>query len=313
MTIKPARQQRRQTGDTRMAWFGRVWLALACLGLVAAGLPAGPVQAQGQAQGQWFVPGQGQAQGQPQGQPRPAQPAQAPAQAPARPAPPPTPSLLPQQSDMPPAPGSAPQAMLQQLPPITPSAPPPAPIIGVLDLDSVRTRWAPFNTLDTAIRNRVNRLRADEARERQALDEASRAFVAQRAQMTPQQQRERQTAIERRAAELTREFGERQRETQALAQQGEYLQSILRAVVSQVARARGINLILLSNVVALNDAPLDITPDVLAQLQQVPVVVNVPPEPAAVTPSPPLATAPPAAPAPAAPAPPAAPAAPRRN
>lgn len=306
MTIHPARQQRRQTGRTRMASFGRACLALACFGLVAATLPARPVQAQqGQGQGQWFVPGQGQ--GQPQGQPRPAQPAQAPAR-PVAP-PPPTPSLLPQQSEMPPAPGSVPQAMLQQLPPITPSAPPPAPIIGVLDLDSVRTRWAPFNTLDTAIRNRVNRLRADEARERQSLDEASRAFVAQRAQMTPQQQRERQTAIERRAAELTREFGERQRETQALAQQGEYLQSILRAVVSQVARARGINLILLSNVVALNDAPLDITPDVLAQLQQVPVVVNVPPEPAAVPPSPPLATAPPAAPA----APPAQPAAPRRN
>jgi Skp family chaperone for outer membrane proteins len=299
MTNKPVRQQRRHIG--LLALRGAC-LGFACFGMVVATLPASAwaQQAQGQGQGQWFVPGQGQGQG--QGQPRPAQPAQAPR--PVAP-PPPTPSLLPQ-AEAPPAPGSVPQAMLQQLPPITPSAPPPAPIIGVLDLDSLRTRWAPFNTLDTAIRNRVNRLRADEARERQALDEASRAFVAQRAQMTPQQQRQRQTEIERRAAELTREFGERQRETQALAQQGEFLQSILRAVVSQVARARGINLILLSNVVALNDAPLDITPDVLAQLQQVPVVVNVPPDPAQGQPA---AEAPPAAPA----APAAPPAAPRRN
>ncbi len=283
-------------------------LSLLVLGVVLAAAPAAAQQAQpapGQGQGQWFVPGQGQGQG-----PRPGQPPGQPVQTRPVPAPPATPSLVPPPGATAPAPTPPPQISLQQLPPITPSAPPPPPVIGVLDVDSLRQRWAPYNNLDTAIRNRVNRLRADEARERQSLDEATRQFVAQRAQLNPQQQRERQQAIEGRAAELSRQFGERQREIQTLAQQGEYLESIFRAVVSQVARARSINLILRSNVVALNDAPLDITNDVLAQLQLVPVAVNIPPEPQApaAPPAPPAAApAPPAAP-PAAPATP-----PRRN
>lgn len=263
-------------------WPARFPLALCCVLLAA---PAAAQQAQ-PGQSQWFVPGQAQ---------RPPQPAQ-PAQTRPVPAPPPTPSLVPPPGASAPAPGAPPAISLQQLPPITPSAPPPPPIVGVLDVDTLRQRWAPYNNLDTAIRNRVNRLRADEARERQSLDEASRAFVAQRAQLSAAQQRERQQAIEGRAGELSRQFGERQREIQTLAQQGEYLESIFRAVVSQVARARGINLILRSNVVALNDAPLDITNDVLAQLQLVPVAVNIPPEPAA--PGTPPAAAPAAPPSP---------------
>lgn len=277
-------------------WFAGLSLLALCLAL-----PVVPALAQqGQGQGQWFVPGQGQGQ-------RPAQAPAQPAQTRPVPAPPPTPSLVPPPGATVPAPTPPPQISLQQLPPITPSAPPPPPIIGVLDVDSLRQRWAPYNNLDTAIRNRVNRLRGDEARERQSLDEATRLFVQQRAQLNPEQQRARQAAIEGRARDLTTQFGERQREIQTLAQQGEYLETIFRAVVSQVARARGINLILRSNVVALNDAPLDITNDVLAQLQLVPVAVNIPPEPPApaAPPSPPVAA--PASPA----APPATP--PRRN
>lgn len=272
-------------------------LPAALLAIAAAMLWAGPAPAQQQGQQQWFVPGQGGGQGGAQ-QPRPAQPAQAqPAQAQPRPAQPPA-------AEVPP-PQPAPPISIQQLPPLSPSPPPPAPIIGVLDVDQIRARWAPYAGLDNAIRSRVNRLRQDEQRERQALDEASRAFVAQRANMTQDQQRARQREIEQRAATLSRQFGDRQREIQSLAQNAEALEQIFRAVVSQVAGARGINLILRSNVVALNHPSLDITNDVLGQLQLVPVQVQIPPE---LPPAPAPAAQ---APAPAQPAAPAQP--PRRN
>lgn len=273
---------------------------VAALIVFAAALAwAAPALAQAQGQQQWFVPGQGGGQGGAQ-QPRPAQPTQAqPAQAqprPAQPQPPPA-EAAPAQP--------APPISIQQLPPLSPSPPPPAPIIGVLDVDQIRARWAPYAGLDNAIRSRVNRLRQDEQRERQALDEMSRAFVAQRTNMTQDQQRNRQREIEQRAATLSRQFGDRQREIQSLAQNAEALEQIFRAVVSQVAGARGINLILRSNVVALNHPSLDITNDVLGQLQLVPVQVQIPPE---LPPAPaPAAQAPP-------PQPPAAPAQPpRRN
>lgn len=265
--------------------------------LVAAGTVApSAAQQQGQGQQQWFVPGQGQGQGQGAQPPRP--PAQ-PAQAQPRPATPPA-------AAVPPAP-PPPPISIQQLPPLAPSPPPPAPVIGVLDVDQVRGRWAPYAGLANAIRSRVNRLRADEQRERQGLDEASRAFLAQRAQLSAEQQRTRQREIENRAAELNRQFGERQREVQTLAQTAEQLDQIILSVVSQVAQARGINMILRSNLVVLNLPALDITTDVVSQLGLIPVQVQLPPElppaPAAQAPAPPPAAAPPAA----------APAQPRRN
>jgi Skp family chaperone for outer membrane proteins len=276
----------------RFSMFAR---AVAIAALAAGAWPspfalAQQAPAQGQGGQQWFVPGQGGAPG--AGQPRPpAQPAQAqPAPRPAAP-----PAAAPPAAPMPP-----PQVSIQQLPPLAPSPPPPAAVIGILDVDLIRARWQPYANLDNAIRSRVNRLRADEQRERQSLDEATRAFVAQRAQLSADQQRARQRQIEERAAELTRQFGDRQREVQALAQNAEVLDQILRAVLNQVAQARGINLILRSQMVGLNHSSLDITTDVLNQLQLVPVQMQIPPE---VPPAPPAA----AAPAPAAPAAPAAP------
>ena len=271
--------------------------AAGCLALATAllAVPGGPAlaqqQAQQQGQQQWFVPGQGgggqqrPAQAQPQAQPRPAQAPAAPvipqAETPAAPPPPPI--------------------SIQQLPPLAPSPPPPAPVIGVLDIDRIQASWTPYSGLLNAIRSRVNRLRQDEQRERQSLDEATRAFVAQRAQLNQQQQRDRQREIENRASELSRQFGERQREVQTLAQTAEQLEQIIRVVLSQVAQTRGINLVLRTNHVVLNAPSIDITNDVLSQLQLVPVQVQVPPElppaPAAQAPAPPPA-APPAAPAP---------------
>jgi len=270
----------------------RIGLAVAVL-LAAAG---GAI-AQQQGQQQWFVPGQGGGQQQRPAQP-PAQPR--PAQAPA-----PTAPLIPQ-AEAPAAP-APPPITIQQLPPLAPSPPPPPPVIGVLDIDRIQASWTPYAGLLNAIRSRVNRLRQDEQRERQSLDEATRAFVAQRGQLNQEQQRARQREIENRAADLSRQFGERQREVQTLAQTAEQLEQIIRVVLSQVAQTRGINLVLRTNLVVLNAPSIDITNDVLSQLQLVPVQVQVPPE---LPPAPAAAAPPPAAQAPAAPP---APPAQRRN
>ncbi|MCC7282638.1 MAG: OmpH family outer membrane protein, partial [Acetobacteraceae bacterium] len=243
----------------------RLFRAAARFGLALAllGGASGTVLAQQQGQQQWFVPGQGGGQGAGQQRPaqQPAQPRQA--QAPA------TPPLIPPAEA--PATPPPPPISIQQLPPLAPSPPPPPPVIGVLDIDRIQASWTPYSGLLNAIRSRVNRLRQDEQRERQALDEATRAFVAQRGQLNQQQQRDRQREIETRAAELSRQFGDRQREVQTLAQTAEQLEQIIRVVLSQVAQTRGINLVLRTNHVVLNAPSIDITNDVLSQLQLVPV------------------------------------------
>jgi Skp family chaperone for outer membrane proteins len=245
-------------------------LLAAGLAFALAGAPAF-AQQQGQ---EWFVPGQGRPQGQPaQGQ-RPPQPAQ---------------------GQRPPAPAAGQR--------------PPAPIIAIVDIPEVQRLSAAWNQVREEIERRRARLNEDLQREQGRWREEQQALAAARATLPPEQLRMRERDLQERIAAAQGIFRDRSRSIDGAAQQGlQQIEQALGAVISQVARSRGVNMVLPRPLVIYNEPGFDITEEVSAQMNRVLRQVNLPAEGA--PPAEGAAPAAPAAPGPRAGAPAAAPAAP---
>lgn len=237
----------------------RPFLAVGLLAAVGSALPCGapPVLAQQQGQ-EWFVPGQGRPQAQ--------RPAQGPAQGQQRPA----------------------QAGQR----------PPAPIIAIVDIPEVQRLSAAWNQVREEIERRRARLNEELQREQGRWREEQQALAAARATLPPEQLRMRERDLQERIAAAQGIFRDRSRAIDAAAQQGiQQIEQALGAVISQVARSRGVNMVLPRPLVIYNEPGFDITEEVSAQMNRVLRQVNLPAEGA-----PPAEGAAPAA-APAAPAP----------
>lgn len=222
-------------------------------------------------QQQWFVPGQGQ-QGQQQ---RPAQQQQQ------RPA---------QQRPAQPNPA-----------PLAPGQPPPAPVIGLVDVEEVQRNSTAFNQVREELERRRARLNEDLQREQQRWREEQQALAAARATLPPEQLRTRERDLQERIAAAQTVFRDRNRNLELAAQQGlGEIQQALGLVLQQVAASRNVNIVLPRQVVVFNMPGFDLTEAVTAQLNTVLRSVALPADAAA--PAPP--TPPPAPPPPAPPAPP---------
>jgi Skp family chaperone for outer membrane proteins len=235
-------------------------LLLAVTFALSGAAPVALAQQQGQ---QWFVPGQGQ-QGQQQ---RPAQqrPAQ---QRPAQPNP----------------------------APLAPGQPPPAPILGLVDVEEVQRNSTAFNQVREEIERRRARLNEELQREQQRWREEQQALAAARATLPPEQLRARERELQERIADAQRVFRDRNRSLEQAAQQGlGEIQQALGLVLQQVAASRNVNIVLPRQVVVFNLPGFDLTEAVTAQLNTVLRSVALPADPAA-------PAAPPPAPPPAAPA-----------
>jgi len=239
--------------------------------LVLAALLAFPMVAAAQNQPGWFVPGQGQAQ--PQGQ-RPAQPAQP--QRPAQPA--------------------------QAVAPLPPGTPPPAAVIGVVDVPEIQRVSTAFNQVRQEIERRRAKLNEDVQSEQQRWREEQQRFGIERGGLSPEQLRTRERALQDQITEGQRIFRDRARDLEQLAQQAlREIEQALAIVIRQVAASRSINLVLPRPLIIFNEPAFDMTEDVAVQLNRMISAVNLPPDPSAAPPPRPTTT-----PAPA-------PAAPRRN
>jgi Skp family chaperone for outer membrane proteins len=233
-----------------------------------------PVAAQNQQQ--WFVPGQPQGQAPaPAGQ-RPAQP-QRPAQAPAqRPAPTP--------------------------PPLAPGQPPPAAVIGIVDVPEIQRVSSAFTQVREAIETRRGRLNEDLQREQQRWRDEQQRLAAERATLSPEALRNRERDLQDRITDSQRALRDRAAAIEQLAQSAlREIEQALGIVIRQVATSRSVNIVIPRPLVIFNEPQFDLTEEVAAQLNRMIPSVTVPPE---------AGEAPPARPA-AAPARPAQP--PRRN
>jgi Skp family chaperone for outer membrane proteins len=235
--------------------------------LVFAALLAFPMVAAAQNQPGWFVPGQ--PQGQQQGQ-RPAQPAQQ--QRPAQ----------------------------QQAPaPLPPGTPPPAALIGVVDVPEIQRVSTAFNQVRQEIERRRTKLNEDVQIEQQRWRDEQQRLGNERGGLSPEQLRTRERTLQDQITDSQRILRDRARDLEQLAQQAlREIEQALAIVIRQVAASRNINLVLPRPLIIYNEPAFDMTEEVAVQLNRMISGVNLPPDP----------SAPPARPAPAP-----APAAPRRN
>jgi Skp family chaperone for outer membrane proteins len=209
-----------------------------------------PVAAQGQQQ--WFVPGQPQGQA-PAGQ-RPAQQPQRPAQAPAqRPAPTP--------------------------PPLAPGQPPPAAVIGIVDVPEIQRVSSAFTQVREAIETRRGRLNEDLQREQQRWRDEQQRLAAERATLSPEQLRNRERDLQDRITDSQRTLRDRAAGIEQLAQTAlREIEQALGIVIRQVATSRSVNIVLPRPLVIFNEPQFDLTEEVAAQLNRMIPSVTLPAE-----------------------------------
>jgi Skp family chaperone for outer membrane proteins len=242
--------------------------ALAATLLTASLLAAHPALAQQQQE--WFVPNQ-QRQQAPAAQQRPAQ---APQQRPAQRAVQPNPSPLP------------------------PGEPPPAAVIGIVDVPAVQRDSTAFNTVREEIEKRRQKLNDDLQREQARWREEQQQLANQRSTASPEELRNKERDLQERVQDAQRVFRDRSRDIEQAAQQGlQEIEQALATVIRQVAASRKVNLVLPRPMVIYNEPPFDLSPEVSTQLNKILKSVTLPAEGAAPAAASPAASRPGQAPA----------------
>jgi Skp family chaperone for outer membrane proteins len=226
--------------------------------------------------GEWFVPGQ-------------PHPATAPRQAPARQAPPPAPVAAPTGLPLPPEAGAeqggaAPQLQVQlppapPIPPIPKGSATPAAIIGILSVPDVLRVSTAYQAAYKELNARGQKLNADAQKEQMTLRDMGQALANERTKLSPEQIRQKEKAIQDRATEAQRRFGERNR---IIQEAGQYvmlqINRTMEQVAQQVALSRGINLVLNRAQILGTTADFDLTPAVAEVMNKVLPSVVVPPD-----------------------------------
>jgi Skp family chaperone for outer membrane proteins len=184
-----------------------------------------------------------------------------------------------------PAPQAPVQAQAQQQAPAIPQLPalpkgvaPPVAVIGVLSVPEVMQKSTAAQGVQAVIRQRQDALGTEAQAARTKIQAEQAQIVADRSTMTDAQLEAKEQALRNEIAATQTKFQERNQAIQnsgqaALAQ----IESELIAIIRQEAEARGMNLVLHREQVALNVDAFDITSDVVAQLNKLLPSVTVPP------------------------------------
>jgi Skp family chaperone for outer membrane proteins len=255
------------------------FLAAAVLAAAMSSLPSLPVAAQNP---DYFIP----AQPKPSPQrpatrttPRPAAPAAPAPVAPAEPNLPPGMVAPPEAAEPPPEQVNVPLPPAPELPPLPPGAAPPAPMVGVIGVPDVMQASTAGQQVRNVVNQRRQKLNEDAQKEQLVWRDMQQALANDRAKLSAEQVRTRERELQERITNAQRQFRDRNRIIEeaaryALAQ----IERTLVAVIQQVAKARGMNLVLHRSQVALNVNDYDITEQVADQLNKVLPTVVIPPD-----------------------------------
>nr|MCV4206788.1 OmpH family outer membrane protein [Roseomonas sp. SXEYE001] len=220
--------------------------------LAAFLIPAMPMgTAVAQSDPGYFIPPQNRpAQAQPQPQQRPAQ--------------------RPQQQAQRPQPNPA---------PLAPGQPPPAAVIGIVDVPEIQRNSTAFNGVREEIEKRRQKLNEDLQREQTRWREEQQALANQRSTMNPEQLRQKERELQERITDSQRIFRDRSRQIEQVAQAAlQEIEQALAVVIRQVAASRNVNLVLPRPLVIFNDAPFDLTNEISQQVNRVLRSVTLPPD-----------------------------------
>ena len=181
-------------------------------------------------------------------------------------------------------PGGVPAAQMQlppapEVPPLQRGPTPPAAIVGILSVPDVLRVSTAYQAAYKELNGRAQKLNEDAQKEQATLREMGQAFAADRAKMTPEQIRTKETEITTRATEAQRKFGERNR---IIQEAGQYVMAQINRTTEQVAQSvassRGVNLVLNRAQILGTTADFDLTPAVAEVLNKILPSVVVPPD-----------------------------------
>ncbi|MBX6740990.1 MAG: OmpH family outer membrane protein, partial [Acetobacteraceae bacterium] len=200
-----------------------------------------------QQQQEWFVPNQGQQQ-------RPAQQHQQRPTAQQRPV---------QQRP-------AANRTTEAPPPLPPGQQPPAPVIGIVDVQEIQRVSTAFNQVREEIERRRQKLNDDLQREQNSWREQQQQLANQRSSLPPDQLRQKERDLQDRITDSQRIFRERSRAIEQAAQGALMeIEQALGSVIRQVAASRKVNMVLPRPLVIYNDPPFDLTEEVAQQFNKV--------------------------------------------
>ncbi len=191
--------------------------------------------------------------------------------------------------------------------PLPAGQPPPAAVIGIVDIPEVQRVSASFNQVREEIERRRTRLNDDLQREQNSWREAQQALAGERAGLQAEVLRLRERELQDRITDSQRIFRNRSQGIEQSAQAALVeIEGALGAVIRQVAESRSVNIVLPRPLVIMNQPPFDLTEEIAQQFNRVLPRVTIPaetdgrvaPTPAApaAAPARPRAAAPPAAP-----------------
>lgn len=155
-------------------------------------------------------------------------------------------------------PGPGGQSHAQQLP---------VTVAAVIDYQRILRDAAAARSIRDQIEVRRKAYQEEISKEEQRLHEADKAFAKQRSLLTPEAFAEKRREFETEVAEVQRLVQERRRELDRMS--GEALNEVKTAlidIVTGIAEARGFNLVLPSSEVLFFARQIDLTEEVLAQL-----------------------------------------------
>lgn len=172
----------------------------------------------------------------------------------------------------------------QKLPPIPqlPALPkenaPPSPVMGVLSVPEVMQQSTAAQGVEKIIEARRQKLAAEAQADQQKWEGEQKAITAQKAKLSKAALTAKEQALQKEIEEAQVDFHNRNLaiEVSARAALGK-IEATLIAVISQVAQAHGMNLVLHRSQVALNVNGFDISKEVAAHLNKILPSVAVPP------------------------------------
>ncbi|HVJ43935.1 MAG TPA: OmpH family outer membrane protein [Dongiaceae bacterium] len=144
-----------------------------------------------------------------------------------------------------------------------------AVIIAVIDRQEIMSLSSAGKGLQAAGSQRAKQLQDDIQKRQDALGKQRQTLEQQKATLTPQDYQNKLVDLGRQSDQLRLDFQTKKRAFDTSAQQAlEQIQNQTFAIVKQIAAQRNISLVLYKDMVAWGPGAVDITPDVVAQLNQ---------------------------------------------
>ena len=141
------------------------------------------------------------------------------------------------------------------------------PKIGVIDMQRILRESIAVQALSSQIEALRDAYQAELREQEEKFREDDRELSRLRATFTPEFYGQRRSELEKRAAELQRNFQERKKELDKLFGQGmAQVQQVLIRVSQEIATEKGLDLLLAKSTVVLVKPDLEITEEALARL-----------------------------------------------